>query len=61
MKVGDVVALKSGGPRMVIQEINDNLAYTVWFKNETKQKGEFQLDVLEPSSERLGGMVTFRM
>ena len=43
IKVGDVVILKSGGPKMTISSINDaGVARCRWFeKNETLQRAEF--------------------
>lgn len=33
LKIGDVVRLKSGGPKMTISDITDNKFSTVWFFN----------------------------
>lgn len=53
LKVGDVVQLKSGGPRMTIQSIGsfpslgmDNAAECVWFDSTTMNKQVFALDIL---------------
>jgi uncharacterized protein YodC (DUF2158 family) len=53
--VGDVVALKSGGPRMTISKIyrlypnlSDKWADAVWFDKENKfESATFQLSTLE--------------
>ena len=46
IKAGDVVVLKSGGPRMTVDYVNDDgkTAYCIWFdKNETRQRKNFFL------------------
>ena len=35
-KVGDVVRLKSGSPRMVVMSVNTNIAVTEIYDNETR-------------------------
>lgn len=47
MKEGDVVVLKSGGPRMTIEEINDDAALCQWFDGTKAQRERFPLKSLE--------------
>jgi uncharacterized protein YodC (DUF2158 family) len=37
IKMGDVVMVKSGGPKMTVVNIEDNVAYCIWFDNENKK------------------------
>ena len=51
-KAGDVVQLKSGGPRMTIEEIgrfghaDRDQAKCVWFDRTTRKEDLFELDAL---------------
>jgi len=46
-KVGDVVQLKSGGPKMTISEIQSNgNAWCQWFINNEPKGGSFKQEVL---------------
>lgn len=52
--IGDVVRLKSGGPRMTIQDINDHATagarrgvQCVWFVGTELKSGTFQSEALE--------------
>ncbi len=52
LKVGDVVQLKSGGPKMTIEQIaNFSRTYLeakcVWFAGSKRESGLFQLEMLE--------------
>ncbi|MBC8755008.1 DUF2158 domain-containing protein [Kordia sp. YSTF-M3] len=47
LKIGDVVILKSGGPRMTIYNVLSNNVYCQWFKNEELIHGDFEKGVLE--------------
>lgn len=61
MKVGDVVKLKSGGPRMTIEEIGDyspmgsaghDQAKCVWFEGAKRMRGAFEFSTLEISDSK---------
>ena len=44
---GDTVQLKSGGPVMTVQVCSQNLAYCVWFDEESSRKeGSFEVGTL---------------
>ena len=47
MQEGDIVKLKSGGPKMTIREIRETRAFCDWFLNDTQQNGNFPLESLE--------------
>jgi uncharacterized protein YodC (DUF2158 family) len=51
-KIGDQVALKSGGPRMTIESIGDaGLIYCVWFSGNDVRRQNFHPDALESWEE----------
>lgn len=43
-KVGDVVQLRSGGPKMTVTEIHDTGVRTAWFAGSKKEQGYFPFD-----------------
>jgi len=47
LKAGDVVQLKSGGPRMTIRWIEDDKAYCDWFDKNKQEGSKFSIDQLE--------------
>ena len=48
LKIGDVVELKSGGPKMTIQGIDDMLGvHCNWFKDEKRESSNFNLNTLQ--------------
>lgn len=50
-KVGDVVQLKSGGPRMTIEAVSENLVDCVWFEKNKIDRNAFNPTLLsKPSS-----------
>ncbi len=52
MKVGDVVVLKSGGPQMTVEEIENNFVYCTWFDGQKeRQKDSFSESTLEDVKE----------
>ncbi len=55
IKVGDVVVLKSGGPLMTVDYIDDNFVYCVWFDGKEPKKQEFVSDILKLQEEYSGG------
>lgn len=46
-KAGDIVKLKSGGPSMTVDKINNNKVSCVWFKDERLKTAVFRKDTLE--------------
>lgn len=53
-KVGDVVALKSGGPEMTVSEVKDRVIWTQWFTDTaepTLNMNWFDADVLRKVKE----------
>jgi uncharacterized protein YodC (DUF2158 family) len=58
-KKGDVVKLKSGGPKMTIDDIseygsgnNSNMrAICIWFDGGERNEGSFRLDTLEIAND----------
>jgi uncharacterized protein YodC (DUF2158 family) len=48
--IGDVVQLKSGGPRMTVEEIVDRCVTCSWFDKEQK-KGQFNPATLTRASD----------
>jgi uncharacterized protein YodC (DUF2158 family) len=51
LKTGDVVQLKSGGPKMTVQKIESSRVYTQWFAGSKLESGSFPLDSVEPASQ----------
>ena len=46
-KSGDIVQLKSGGPRMMLTSVDDRgYVRTAWFTGAMKEHGHFHLDAL---------------
>lgn len=50
-KPGSVVRLKSGGPQMTVEHMNDGVVYCVWFNQDasvyTSVRDSFQPESLE--------------
>ena len=47
MNVGDIVRLKSGGPVMTVDSVDQGTAYCVWMKDETPMSRSFSIAALE--------------
>ena len=45
--VGQVVRLKSGGPKMTIDAIDDDGVHCIWFVKEEQKDGYFEAEVLD--------------
>ena len=41
LKIGDTVQLKSGGPIMTVENIEDNFVRCVWFEKNQVQRAAF--------------------
>lgn len=52
-KPGDIVRLKSGGPRMTVESVSTSqptgtrVAQCLWFEGDTRHQNEFALQALE--------------
>jgi uncharacterized protein YodC (DUF2158 family) len=58
-KIGDIVNLKSGGPRMTVENCESNTCHCVWFVHtgptgvtQTLERGVFPSAALKPVRER---------
>jgi len=47
VKIGDVVQLKSGGPKMTVNEIANTQTNCVWFVGGSRESGNFDPEALE--------------
>lgn len=58
LKIGDVVQLKSGGPRMTIELIvdRDGTIYCVWFEKTDKKKASFSKEMLNKIDQNNSGI-----
>ncbi|MCY4389218.1 MAG: DUF2158 domain-containing protein [Desulfurellaceae bacterium] len=57
MEIGDVVRLKSGGPLMTITSTHEDeegikTAWCEWFKDDSPQARNFNIDSLEKAEEK---------
>lgn len=50
-KGGDIVRLKSGGPTMTVDKVNNSKVSCVWFKDDRLKTAIFRKDTLELVSE----------
>lgn len=46
LKVGDVVWLKAGSPKMVVDYVKENSCICVWFDGTKRVEGNFRPDTL---------------
>lgn len=45
-KIGDVVVLRSGGPRMTVEKIDGTTAHCKWFEKDKQKQGAFDAAML---------------
>ena len=51
LKIGDVVELKSGGPAMTVESIENNRVWCAWFINGETNRAVFASDMLQEPQE----------
>lgn len=47
MKAGDVVVLKSGGPKMTVEQVTSAQVHTVWFVGDTLHRSTIALELVD--------------
>lgn len=53
-KIGEVVELKSGGPKMTVEaEVGPLMVKCVWFQDTKLHRGEFKKELLNRSYNRI--------
>jgi len=57
IKKGDTVMLKSSGPIMSVESVEEGRAYCVWFLNGKMEKASFSVDILEAVDPATGNKV----
>ena len=53
-KIGDIIQLKSGGPKMTVTHIpigDKDIVHTSWFAGSKKESGAFPVQALIPVSD----------
>jgi len=45
-KIGDIVQLRSGGPKMTVTAVLDPVVHTAWFAGSKKETGAFPFDAI---------------
>jgi uncharacterized protein YodC (DUF2158 family) len=45
-KIGDIVQLKSGGPKMTVTSVLEKVVHTAWFAGSKKEAGVFPFDAI---------------
>ena len=45
-KIGDIVQLKSGGPKMTVTQVLERVVHTAWFAGSKKESGAFPFDAV---------------
>lgn len=60
LKTGDIVRLKSGGPAMTVDKVNNSKISCVWFNEEHLKSAIFRKDTLERRDvvESFSGTIT---
>jgi uncharacterized protein YodC (DUF2158 family) len=53
IKVGDVVQLKSGGPKMTVNFVEENVAACTWFDKNKKESSRFPVAALKLATPEL--------
>lgn len=48
-KIGDIVQLNSGGPKMTVRKAEHDLVHCQWFAGSKLEGGAFPLDSVEPA------------
>ncbi|EJB02896.1 uncharacterized small protein [Rhizobium leguminosarum bv. trifolii WSM597] len=47
LKVGDLVQLKSGGPKMTVNQVSGDTIWTSWFAGAKHERANFYKDALK--------------
>ena len=45
-KIGDIVQLKSGGPKMTVTNVLERVVHTAWFAGSKKEMGAFPFEAV---------------
>lgn len=51
IKIGDIVQLKSGGPKMTVILITGDTVHTSWFAGQKNEKAMFHRDAVIPAED----------
>jgi len=51
-KIGDVVVLKSGGPRMTVEKVDGTTVHCKWFEKDKQKQGTFDAAMLASGVRR---------
>ena len=50
-KIGDIVLLKSGGPKMTVTAVLEKVVHTAWFAGSKKETGAFPFEAVDAYQE----------
>jgi uncharacterized protein YodC (DUF2158 family) len=50
-KIGDVVQLKSGGPKVTVTNVLEGVVHTSWFAGSKNEKASFPIDAVATSQD----------